>query len=198
MKYVTGFFYGAGTCGSLVLQQVTRRRGKLPGVFAFVSENAHASKEMTEWFYERVLPCCARKNASDCVDEIQELFGAKMQEVSGGFVALFAVDSECFYAWKDNSEMWLLNRLFDRPHKRKLTWMTDAICVERVKLEAGIVLLLGNKESFGNLSEKWFQEFPEMGYFQSNGQADRYLRELVAVSEIQQNNESAFILIGIK
>ena len=197
MKYVTGCFCCANSRTSLVLQKVTRRRGKIPVVFAFVEEDGDVgAREMTEWFYEKVLSCCVWNNPVHCVDVVQELFCVKMQAAKGEFAALFVVENECFYGWKGGGEVWVLNRLFNRPHQRKLTTSTDGLCVERVKLEPGIVLLVGSRDFFVNLPRQHFREFPGADFFQNNGQADRYLRELAEISTGGQSDVGAAILIA--
>lgn len=199
MKFVTGYFCSTHSCNFLVLQQVTRKKGKLSIVFAFVGENECDidAQELVEWFHERVLSCCERKRAAACVDVVQDMFCKKIQNSKGEWAALFAMDRECFYAWKGSAEIWLLNRLFNRTHRKKLTRLVDKFCVERVQIQPEITLFVGSAEYFANVSEQYFHEYPETDFFVNDGQADRYLRELAEIStDGSKHNRVAVMIVA--
>jgi len=190
MKYVTGYFCAEDRHSFLVLQQLTRRRGNVPIVFAAVGEGEEdeMAKELTEWFYERIVPYCVHNRPETCVDLAQELLKKTVENQRSSFALLFAVDEECFYAWKGKAKIWLINERFNRRHCKSLTRLTDELCLERVQIQPGVVLFLEN----GDLGD--FREMPGIEYFQNNKQADRYLKELAD----GQDYEASGVLIIVQ
>ncbi len=203
MRFLTGYFCCANLHSALVLQQLMRQKGSLPIVFAFVWEaggcreedNNDAAREMTEWFYEKALQGCARGTAADCVDIVGKKFWAKSQEIKGEFAALFAVGSECFYAWKGDVQIQLLNLRFHKLHKKSLTYLSETLCMERAQMEAGVGVLLGSDRLFAHLSERLLKECLAVDTLQSNKQVERHLREASQAAMECGAQEIAVVLV---
>lgn len=188
MKFLTGYFCCANLHSALVLQQVTRRRGKLPIVFAFVweagkdvayrdADDGDVAREMTEWFYEQALPACSEGKEVACVDAVQKMFASKAGEVTGEFAALFAVGVECFYAWRGSVELHLLNLCFNRLHRKCLTCWSETFSMERAQIESEVGLLLGSGNFFAQLPEQLLKECLAVETLKNCEQVERHLRE---------------------
>lgn len=202
MKFLTGYFCCANSHSALVLQQVTRRQGNLPIVFAFVetdfqcgSDCGSFAREMTEWFYEKVLPGCAKGSGADCVDAVLKMFKNEAAGIKGDFAALFAAGRECFYAWRGTVQIQLLNLCFNKFHCKVLTRLSEALCVERACIEADVGLLLGTADFFAHLPESLLKECLDVAKLQSSERAQRHLREVAEEAVRRGAKNPAVVLV---
>ncbi len=206
MKFLTGYYCCANLHSALVLQQVTRRKGKLPIVFAFVwksgdgcdKEDNDVARKVTEWFYEEALQGCIKGVEADCIDTVGRKFEAKAQNIKGEFAALFAVGSECFYAWKGDVQIHLLNLQFNKLHKKSLTYSSETMCMERAQIEAGVGVLLENNCLFKYLPAQLLKECLNVNALQSNEQVERHLREACKAAIQYGDREVLAVLVVVR
>lgn len=180
---------GLGTL--LILEKITRKKGKQPIVFACVLQNALQSEEdlWRNWFWERALPLCEKGRAEKCVDRVCADFveysgisrvADEMPCGSGsGFsmASIFVMGDECFYAWCGMPEIWLLNDCFGRLHRKRLAAWSGELCFRRVGLEPGVGVLLGSAAFFDNLPEPVLKECLAVRELRGQGRVERRLTE---------------------
>lgn len=203
MRFLTGYYCYANCHSSLVLQQVTRRKGKVPVVFAFVWENEDCgemvkrdvAQDMTEWFYEKVLSACACGSEGACLDTVVRAFEQEAEGVRGTFAVFFAVGRECFYAWRGGVEIHLLNRSFNRGNRKRLTYQTEEFCMERGRLEEGVGVLLGSARFFEQLPEQLIKECLAVEGLENSERVERHLREVSEAARQRGAEELVMILV---
>ena len=205
MKFLTGDYYGANPCTSLVLQQVTRTGDKLPILFVCVWEGGdnqtiYAAKEaaesfadkMSRWFDEEALPVCIGRNEKYCVENVYRKmlslfdFSARSKSqkkekasdgVQGSFAVLFCAGRECLYAWRGTAQIRVLNLCFNHLHHKKLTFLTEETQIAHARLEEDVGILLGTEDFFTGLPEALLRECLAVASIENGGQAERHLRE---------------------
>lgn len=186
MQYLAGAFRQESKKTALVLQQMTRKKGKLPILFACVlqdkrmhgdknsdSEN-HVHRQadlLLDWFREETLPLCAKGSERSCVDAVQKSFMRFFEKQDGrghgkygeddfaiSVAALFCMGRECFYAWRGSMDICLINLRFDRAHIKSLTSFSEELVCMRAELEEGVGLLLGVESFCSTMQGKNFRE----------------------------------------
>lgn len=210
MRFLTGCYCLANPRKVLVLQRVTGK-AKMSVLFAVLWEGgtgangkaadgigaagSNVLQIMEEWFHEDALSACAKARAVRCVDTVKKKFCKRIAALNGEFAALFAVEEECFYAWRGSVEMHLLNLCFNRLHRKGLTYQTEEVCVVRAQIEKGVGLLLGNESFLANLPEQPLKECLAVDTLRSSVQIERHLREAAEVAKHAGAREPAAILV---
>lgn len=201
----------SGSGALLILEKITRKKGKLPLVFACVLQNAPRSAEdlWRRWFWERALPLCERGDAERCVERILADFAGHFAEYSGIFgaademsrepegifsmAALFVMGNECFYAWRGATDIRLLNDCFGRLHMRRLAPQSDELCCRRAVLESGVGVLLGSAAFFEYLPEPVLKECLAVQELRGQGRVERRLTE--AAGEAKRRGAADFAVV---
>ncbi len=210
MRFLTGFFCLANPRKVLVLQRVTDK-ARMPVLFAFLYEGgagadgetveeiatagSNALQIMQDWFYEDALTACTKARAERCVDTVRRKFCKRIAALKGEFAALFAVGEECFYAWRGGAEMYLLNLCFNRLHRKRLTYLTEEVCVVRAQIEKGVGMLLGTSGFFAHIPEEFLKECLAVDSLRSNAQIERHLREVAEAAKREGAAGPAAILV---
>lgn len=209
MRFLTGHFCCVNPRNVLVLQQVAGKAKRSVllavlweedvGIDGMGSSADGVMQIWQKWFYESVLQVCAKGKTAGCVESVRKDFCRKITEVRGHFAVLFAVEGECFYAWRGRAEIHLLNLCFNRLHSKRLTYLTEEVCVVRAQIEKGVGLLLGNESFLSNLPKQALRECLAVETLRSNAQIDRHLREVAeAAGQAGAKTPTAILVVSEK
>lgn len=202
MKFLTGSYCGDADDAALVLVRGRRIRDDLPivlmGIWEPLTEAAgELPKERTksfgdmllEWFDVQGLPVCTKGAPAKCIKAIGRNY-VKWYEIHGrneldrlsacrkaSWSVFVSVGEECFYAWKGDAEIHLLNLCFNRLNRRKLSWYTNEMQIEFAGLEPGVGILLGTKSFCEYLPEKRLMDCLAVTSMENSNQIEKHLKE---------------------
>lgn len=192
----------SGSGALFILEKTTRKRGKLPIVFSCVLQNAppFARDSWQDWFRERALALCGRGSAEKCVDWVQMDFEGYFAEYFTEYseislAALFVMGEECFYAWRGEADIRLLNDCFGRLHMKRLAPKAEELCCRRAGLEPGVGIILGSAAFFDCLPEPVLMECLAMGEIRGKNRVQRRLAEAAQEAERRGADDFAAAMI---
>lgn len=206
MRFITSYNWQQGDSDSLVLQQARRKRGELPILLACICRDGQFAEKLAEWFHECALPCCRRGSVERMAERVQEKFtdlatewetGRKDREIDE-FALLFCAGRECFYAWRGDMGISVLNLQFDRAQARSLTWHTEEYACGRALLEENIGLLLGAGGLFKSVPRDALSSCLTVIDLNSQRQADRHLAEICYEAKRCGGANAAAVLAVVK
>ncbi len=191
----------SGSGALLILEKTMRKKGRMPIAFICVLQNAPRPAEdlWRKWFRERALACCERGSASRCVDAVLTDFVECFKEQFAGepgncglvsLAALFIMETECFYAWRGEADIRLINDCFGRIHMRRLAPWSATLGCRRARLEPGVRVLLGSAAFFDCLPEPLLKDCLAVRGAGGENRAARCLEE--AAREAQRRGAGGF------
>ncbi len=203
MFFLTSYHWRQGEEYCLLLQQVRRKKGKLPILLACVCEDESFAESVAEWFHKGALPCCRRGSAEKTAGRVQLRFlkwmGGWEENLAGeAFALLFCIGGECFYAWSGDMGIRVLNMQFGRAQVRSLTWQTEGYACGRALLEENVGLLLGTGEFYRSLPEDVLRLCLTAIDLNSQEQADRHLAEVCGEAARRGAAAAAAVFLVIK
>lgn len=207
MIFLTSCYWTEGKpATSLILQQVTRKRGKMPIVMACVCEENPAAGEqgtgesfcvhLTDWFHEYALERCSRVGKTGLADLKEEL--AQMAGTAGFSAAGILCVGEWFLLfYRGKQRICLLNSRFLRPNLKEISANTaeSIIVMEEGFLQDKVGLLLGTESFYRGISEEEIRNCLAVNAVRNETQVNRRLEELGHFGESQQSGGRAAVLL---
>lgn len=202
MQYLSSYCRQQEEQYSLSLQQVCRRRGNLPVLFACICEEGEFMRQLTEWFHGKAL-CRCRKGSAEKVtervrDSLLELCAAPEGDPESAFVLLFCAGGECFYAWRGDMDICVLNMQFGRARVRSLTRRTEGVGCGRAMFQEDVGLLLGAGDLFRRLPKEVLCSCLTVIDLNSQQQLDRHLSEVCGEAVRCGAKNTAAVLLAAK
>ncbi len=209
---------------SLLLQQLSRKRGKENLLFACVCEEERekvgekagkavqwncqpgtSSGYMTErlhvWFYEKALVHCRNRGTggfSVLGEGLKQAILQTDRELGGvdmPVCGLICIESDFLFFYRGRSELYLLNSRFERANLRRLSDKAETLALQYGTIQKGAGILLATHDFCQRLGEQPLRECLAVREICVQEQADKRLGELSREAERRNAKNAGAVLV---
>ncbi|MBR1771743.1 MAG: protein kinase [Lachnospiraceae bacterium] len=213
MHYVTGTYQSEGRSTALFCRQ-TAVRDRTPAVLAFLIVGAKEDPARIQklrdriagWWEDQRQTICPGRRQERVTDRLfahtQTLFAA--QQAAGLLTeqdacALFcALGTHCFYMWKGQAELWLMQTCFDRATGCSLTTVSAGMQWRRADWEAGAGILLGNASFFRQMDARRLGECLQASALTDTDRVSRHLAETATAAVRGGAPDPVLLYLGLQ
>lgn len=216
MKFITSYYWRQGedapNSTSLLLQQLSRRKGEEDILLACVCEGGKAadtsviaSGYMTErlqvWFYEKALPQCS-SGRTKRIPALKEGLCRTILQTDGELggicppvCGLLCTDSSFLFFYRGQPELYLLNSRFGKPNLRRLSAERETLGLQYGEIQKGAGVLLATHDFCQRVGKQALRECLAVREIHTKEQADKRLKELGGEAERRKVENAGAILV---